>query len=207
LTPAESALLAGLALLVALHVVAERRDARWRWATKAGASLCFVALGFLARASAPVLVALVLALAGDLLLVPRGSPRALRAGIVAFLLAHVALLAAFALRAPDLGWGAASLVALGAIGILVARALWTRVPPTLRGPVAAYVAVVTLMVAGAAAAAGGAGPRWLAVPALAFWANDLLVARDRFVERRAWHRAVGLPLYYGAMAAFALSGA
>jgi len=54
-------------------------------------------------------------------------------------------------------------------------------------------------------ALGVASAMALAVAALAFWTNDLLVARDRFVTSRPWHRAVGLPLYYAAMVAFALA--
>lgn len=41
--------------------------------------------------------------------------------------------------------------------------------------------------------------------AIAFWANDILVARDRFARRTWLNRLYGLPLYYAAMVTFALT--
>ena len=68
----------------------------------------------------------------------------------------------------------------------------------MRGPVVAYVAVISLMVVCAAGPVGaGAGPLLLA-GALAFFVSDLAVARERFVARGFSNRAWGLPLYYGA---------
>ena len=193
--------LAALAILVAVHLRAEQVGSRWQWLTKGASSACFVALGVISRAAAPMMIALVLAFVGDLLLVPKDA-RVFRAGIVVFLLAHVALGAAFVVRGGEV-WirVGAALIGLAASAFLVGRALLPRVPGALRGAVVAYMVVISGMVALAA----GAAPAWLIAPALAFYANDLLVARDRFVEKRFWHRAVGLPLYYGAMAAFALS--
>lgn len=64
--------------------------------------------------------------------------------------------------------------------------------------------VISAMVAAAAGAVGAGASPWLLGAALAFYGNDILVARDRFVVRDWRHRLVGLPLYYGSMAAFAL---
>jgi uncharacterized membrane protein YhhN len=203
----EAALLVALALLVAVHVAAERRATRWQWASKAAASACFVALGIIAHASAWMMLALALAAVGDVLLVPK-DPVVFRVGILAFLGAHVAFSAEFWTRGVSLAWAGGTLVLFAVLAVLVGQRILAAVPPMLKRAVLAYMAVITAMVALAAgAAAGPAGPRWLAAPALAFWANDLLVARHRFLEPAFWHRAVGLPLYYGAMAAFALSGA
>lgn len=199
-------LLAALAILVAVHLVVVRRAPVGEppepcfWLSKGAASACFVALGVISHAAAPMLAALVLAFAGDLLLVPRDA-RVFRVGIVGFLLAHVALGAAFVLRGERWLRVPAALVPLILAAVLVARALLPRVPRPLRGAVLAYMVVISAMVALSA----GATPAWLILPALAFYANDLLVARDRFVTQAFWHRLVGLPLYYGAMAAFALS--
>lgn len=197
-------LIEGVALLALL--LAERREHEpAQFVAKGVASAAFVALGLLAQAPAAILVALALAFVGDLLLVPR-DPRVFRVGIVVFLLAHVAFLVAFSLRSPAYAFAAGALLILALAAALVARWILPRVPRALKGAVLAYMLVITLMVAAAAGASAGAGPIWLVLPALAFWTNDILVARDRFVARQGWHRWVGLPLYYGAMTAFALAG-
>lgn len=182
-----------------LVLFAETRDAtRLAFAGKAVASIAFVLVGILHAAPPLLLAALLLALVGDLLLVPRAAPF-FRAGIIVFLAAHVALGSAFLAR--GVAWDAAgpALLPLVPIGALVAWRLLPRVPPALRAPVIAYVIVITAMVALAA----GTGVRVLLFAAVLFYASDLLVARDRFVERATWHRVVGLPLYYAAMILFA----
>jgi len=67
----------------------------------------------------------------------------------------------------------------------------------MRVPVFTYVAVISVMVWGAAAAvlAGGAA-RPLLIGALLFYFSDLAVARDRFVQKAFINRALGLPAYY-----------
>lgn len=190
-------LMGALSILVAVHIAAERAGSRWQWLTKGAASATFVALGFASGAAPAMLAALVLAFVGDLLLVPRDA-RVFRVGIVVFLLAHVALGAALVARGVSWLYAGIALVPLALAAILVSRALLPRVPSALRAAVVAYVIVISSMVALAA------GSGWYLAPALAFYASDLLVARDRFVKNEFWHRAAGLPLYYGAMAAFAL---
>jgi uncharacterized membrane protein YhhN len=69
-------------------------------------------------------------------------------------------------------------------------------------PVIAYMAVITVMVVGAAALAGNAhlgltGRIVLFCGAILFYVSDILVARNRFVIRQYGNRLVGLPLYYG----------
>jgi hypothetical protein len=95
----------------------------------------------------------------------------------------------------------------------------------MRGPVLAYIAVITGMVAAAAGAVAGAGPalpataaltaggptaRWVwqtavMAAAVAFYLSDVSVARDRFVAPGFGNRIWGLPLYYAAQLLFALS--
>lgn len=190
-------LLGAQAALVALLLLGEARENRaLQTIAKPLASACFVALAWL-HASTPILIALAISFVGDVLLIPR-NPKIFRAGILAFLLAHVAFIAAFVWRA-DLLTSALALVPLVIAAAIVMRWLLPHVDRALKGAVWAYVAVITLMVASAA----GAG--FVVVPALLFWANDILVARDRFVKKAFWHRLVGLPLYYAAMAMFALT--
>jgi uncharacterized membrane protein YhhN len=60
------------------------------------------------------------------------------------------------------------------------------------------VAVISAMVATAAGAFGAGAGGLLLAGALAFFASDLAVARERFVERSFANKLWGLPLYYGA---------
>lgn len=194
-----AALLGVLAASVVLLLVAEaRRSTRLAWATKPVASAAFVALGIDRGADPGVLAALVLAAVGDVLLL---HPRGFRAGLVAFLLAHVAYAATFTARGLDPAWTAGAAVVVAAASALVLRRLFPHVPPALRVPVVAYVVVIGAMVA---AATGTRAPA-IAAAAAAFWLSDLLVTHHRFVRPAVADRIVGLPLYYGAQAVFALA--
>ncbi len=166
---------------------------------------------FDSAANVAILVALALGALGDVLLIPGRRPagpgdgatppppgRVFRLGVLSFLASHLAYIAAFALA--GLSWAAAGLAAvpLGLVGVAFRRYLAGHVGPTLKAAVDAYIAVISLMVAAAfGAAATTSGLAWLPpTAALVFYASDLTVARQRFVVRRAWHRHVGLPLYY-----------
>lgn len=198
-----ASLLAVMAAAIAGYLAAERAGSMfWMWITKPLASATFVLLA-LPPLDPWLFAALVLSFAGDLLLIPR-APRVFRLGILVFLLAHVAFLAAFAAQGIAWGFAAVALVPLVGAAILVARRILPRVSADLKPAVLAYMVVITAMVAGAAgASAAGASPLLL-VAALGFYANDLLVARDRFLQKSWINRAAGLPLYYGAMVVFAL---
>lgn len=185
---------AAVALLLALHLVAEARGmAALRAASKLGASLGFVALaltlGIDPGFDRLVLAALLLSLLGDALLLSAARPMFL-AGLVAFLLAHVAYAAAFLGRAPLPLWPLLPLVLL--VG-LVLRWLWPHLG-SMKGPVVAYCLVIAAMVA----AAMGVASTAVRVGAVLFFLSDLLVARDRFVAEGLANRLVGLPLYYAA---------
>lgn len=160
-----------------------------------------------------VLVALALSWAGDGFLM--GSGRLFMAGLVAFLLAHVAYASAFLVRGTD---GLATLIG-GAVMIVVALSVlrWLNreeLPEEYRVPVAAYVAAIAVMVALALGtawpdlAAGGVPAvtgRAVILGAGAFAVSDILVARHRFVREEGWNRLVGLPLYYAAQLLLAAS--
>lgn len=197
-----------LIALVAL-LIAERRGSRAAtWATKPIASASFVAMilsdGIPGSATSRMLVvAFLLCFAGDILLLSRAT-HVFRAGIVTFLVAHLAFLGAFLSAGIAWDYAALALLPLALVGGLIARWILPHVEAALRRAVIAYVLVITLMVAGAAGAvAAGASPLIL-LAALAFWTNDILVARDRFVKKSWTNRVVGLPLYYAAMVLFAI---
>lgn len=187
--------------LVGALLFAQRKGwHRLEWVLKPAASATFVATGFLAGGldtsfGRVVLAGLVLAAAGDVLLIPK-SKRAFLAGIGAFLAGHVAYAIAFVLRGVD---GATVLLCLGGLGLVafpVLRWLWPHVERPMRIPVIAYVVVITAMVATAAGAAVRTEQWLLLVGAAAFYLSDLSVARDRFVASGFVNRLWGLPLYF-----------
>jgi uncharacterized membrane protein YhhN len=190
-----------VALLLAVHLVAERRGARaLRAATKVGASLAFVALavarGVEGRFGAAILAGLVLSVAGDALLLS-ARRTAFLAGLVAFLLAHVAYAVAFAgVAHPSPGPALAVALATGAVLAWLWRGLGS-----MRGPVIAYCLVISVMLW----LALGVGRPLVRAGALLFYLSDLLVARDRFVRPGFANRVVGLPLYYAGQVLLALA--
>jgi uncharacterized membrane protein YhhN len=155
-----------------------------------------------------VLAGLSLSWVGDVLLIFKSRPPFL-AGLVAFLLGHVCYVLAFSGPGRWGMWIAVALILLAAAGIMVFK--WLR--PYLngmRGPVAAYIVVISAMVASALAVAAAAdvpaAGRWI-VPAgaIVFYLSDICVARDQFVAREFNNRLVGLPLYYLGQFLLALS--
>ncbi|NNL66552.1 MAG: lysoplasmalogenase [Myxococcales bacterium] len=199
---AAGCLLTGIALAGLL--AAEWRESRAGiWLAKPLASLGFLvaALGAGALDDGAgaygrwVFAALVLSFLGDVLLIP---PATFLAGLVSFLLGHVAFAVAFGVRGIDPIWAAGSLpfAAVAVAGAL--RWLRPHVEPAMRMPVQAYVAVISAMVIAAVGAVGAGGPVAIALGALCFYVSDLAVARQRFVARTFWNKTWGLPLYYGA---------
>ena len=210
--PASFALcIAGTALAVAALLVAEYKHmVLLKALAKPIASAGFVALAIAGGAQQTsyglaVLVALAFSWLGDVLLIPRGRPRIFRLGVMAFLLAHVGFIVAFALRgvAPLPTLLAAAVVA--PVGFAIARRLLGKVTPSLRSAVASYIVVISIMVPLGAGTVAAHGQLAIAGAALAFYVSDLSVALDRFVSPGFVNRAWGLPLYYAAQLAFAWS--
>ncbi len=142
-----------------------------------GAALVAPVPTALAASVRPWLVAgLVASLAGDILLLPPGR---FVPGLVAFLAAHVAYLAAFLLVGGEVAWlivgllaGAVVLTTVGRVLLRAARAAG------LGAPVAAYLAVITLM----AVAATRTGEPAAVAGAWLFVASDALLGWGRFRE-------------------------
>jgi uncharacterized membrane protein YhhN len=180
------------AAFLGLHLVAERRGLpALRAIGKLGASASFlslaIALGPHGRFGLAILAALVLSLLGDALLLSARKPLFL-AGLVAFLLAHVAYVVAFApVSRPS---AIAGLVIL-AVTALVVRWLWPHADG-MRAAVGAYAVVIAVMLS----LALGVDRDAIRAGAVLFWLSDLTVARDRFVYETPSNRLVGLPLYY-----------
>lgn len=183
-------------------LIAEWQDSRvgiWVMKPLAAAGYVALALAFGALDSTYgllILTGLGLSFLGDVFLIPEDSPGVFRAGILAFLLGHVAYTVAFAQRGLD---AAASLVAAVVVIAIAAGVLrWLRpyVGADMRIPVYAYVLVISTMVVFAVGTSvAGLRPDIL-VGALLFYLSDLAVARDRFVSPGFGNRAWGLPFYF-----------
>ena len=145
-----------------------------------------------------LLAALVLSLVGDVALLSDTQTRFV-VGLASFLLAHVAYVAAFVhLGVPrrDLGLvGLALVVGLAAVvGRRVVPAAWREGGPGLGGAVAAYIAVIGVMVV----AAWATGHPLVALGASVFMVSDAILAMGRFVrERRLGALAVMVTYHLG----------
>ena len=195
---------------LAALLVGEARHITWLKATaKPLASAGFLGLAITAGALDSaygrwVLAALAFSWLGDVFLLSRAE-RTFLLGLGAFLLGHVAYGLAFAVHGQDLTSSAAALAVLTVAAIVVLRWLEPHLPPAMRRPVTAYIAVITAMVALAAGAFAAGGHPSLPIGAIAFYLSDLAVARDRFVAPGFANRAWGLPLYYFAQLCLAWS--
>ncbi|RLB37068.1 MAG: lysoplasmalogenase [Deltaproteobacteria bacterium] len=214
LMPATLILLPGALALAALLHFERRQDRRGMVPVKTGLSCLFIAAALLQGSTEGayfrwLVTGLILCLAGDVLLA-LPQQRAFLAGIGAFLLGHVAYVAAFfQLTEADLiPWIGATvtLVVSGA----VYRWLWPHLGD-MKFAVLAYVVVISLMVCTALAlfrmdTLALPGRRLVLVGAVLFYVSDLFVARDRFVSPGFENRLIGLPLYYAGqfMIAFSL---
>jgi len=184
-----------------------RDDSRLRWVGKPGVIVALI-VAAVATDGAPAAVrawfvaGLALSLAGDVALLPE---RWFIAGLASFLLAHVAYIAGMA-RLP-LEWALGSLVVLAAAAVIgppLLRAVRAG-QPSMLGPVAAYLVVISAM----AITAWCTSEPWLIAAAMAFFASDAMLGWGRFVtptrERRFDRRvaAVGVMVcYHAAQACF-----
>jgi uncharacterized membrane protein YhhN len=192
-----------------VHIVADHRRA-WvaAWIAKPATMLAIMAAAL--AAPGPLdgygrLIALGLAcsLVGDVFLMLR--PARFLAGLVAFFVAHLVYIAAFAGRAqPDNLWLAILLAGFG-------TAIYAFLRPglgRLRLPVLAYVAAIVTMVWTAVTAwttIGGAGPAAAAAGAVFFLVSDTSLGVARFRHRYPGAQAVTLGTYYVGQWLIALS--
>jgi uncharacterized membrane protein YhhN len=149
------------------------------------------------------LVALVLSLLGDVFLM---LPQDLFiAGLASFLAAHLAFIVGLWLDGQTaLAFAIGVAVAAAAIAVIgrrILRAVRRGGQPEMAPPVAAYMGVISLMLA---SAIGTREPLAIAGAGL-FYASDAMIAWERFVRPQAWHRLAIIVTYHLAQAGLTLS--
>lgn len=180
------------------------------WLFKPTASLAFMAAAYTAGALDTdygwwILLGLALSLGGDVLLIPEGSGPAFLAGVLSFLLGHVAYVCAFVSLGLDVRIAGFAAVGAALAVAAVAPTLVRAAPPDLKVAVGAYIAVISTMIVTAFGASAHVGVPAVWVGAGLFYVSDLFVARERFMTPGFANQGVGLPLYYGGQIVLALS--
>ncbi|MCU0896115.1 MAG: lysoplasmalogenase [Burkholderiales bacterium] len=211
MTPAVLALSAAALVSAALHIPAEYGGPRWRvyvfkplTTTLILAIACLPAAGVEPRYQWAIVVGLLFSLAGDVfLMLPHDR---FIAGLVAFLLAHVAYIVAFTTGAP-LGTSPWLLVPVALVAAAILRVLWPGLG-RLKLPVTVYVIVIVVMTWTAAARAvalPSTAAMLAAAGAVLFLASDAILALNRFGKPFRAGRALNLATYFAGQWLIALS--
>jgi uncharacterized membrane protein YhhN len=198
-----------LVALVVLLVGEAKGLSGLKAAAKATASTGFILFAIYAGALGTpygrlILLGLALSWFGDIFLLSR-SPQFFQAGLVSFLLAHVAYGASFVFRGQNAASALVTLALIAIVAFFVLRWLLPHVTGDMRKPVLAYIIVISTMVTLAAGTYGRWGNGFILVGAIAFYLSDVSVARDRFVAPGYKNALWGLPLYYGGQLLLAYS--
>lgn len=151
-----------------------------------------------------ILAGLAFSWCGDMFLIGP-SRTAFLSGLVAFLLAHVAYVAAFVTHGYERRWVFMATVPVTVIAIGVFSWLAPHTPASLTVPVRAYVTVISLMVIFAIGTRGRGGSLLIVAGAVLFFLSDLSVAALRLVQTDYPTYLIGLPLYYAGQVCLALS--
>jgi uncharacterized membrane protein YhhN len=187
-----------LATLALIYAEYTGKD-RLRTSSKFVASSSFIAVGLCCFHGGAygtwILIGLVFGAIGDIALLGR-SNRAFLAGLVAFLIGHIAYVVAAAAVAPLATWPQlAAIVPVIAAGVALRGWLWPKLG-ALKVPVIFYVLVITAMVVGSFATWRTGHCRYFTIGAVIFFLSDLCVARDKFIAPGFANKLVGLPLYF-----------
>jgi len=126
-------------------------------------------------------------------------------GLGAFLLAHIAYIAAFVVFGVSVKWVVVAVLPIALIAITVSLWLAPYIPQELVIPVRVYTAVISLMVIGAFGTRGRGATILVLAGAVMFFLSDLSVAALRLVQTDMPTYIMGLPLYYAGQVCLALS--
>ena len=201
----EAVVLAALSVITA-GVMVLTRTAEWTYTLITVASVLFVLAGIAGRAWKHefghfLLLALVLCCVGDL-----AGPHDFTHGTLAFLGAHLALIAAFLVQGIE--WrrliSPLPLVA-GVTWIGLARWILPHVPPSQYWLVCSYMSVLFVMVILSSVTRLLRGRALLMCGTFLFFISDIFVARWKFVDSSAINAFFCYPLYYISCAMLALS--
>ncbi|MDX8442581.1 lysoplasmalogenase [Mesorhizobium australafricanum] len=198
---------------VAAVIYAFALDMAPKWTRTAAKTLAVAFLAVLAAMQGgPLLLvaALGLSAVGDAFL-SRDGEKAFLGGLASFLAAHFVYVALFVRAGGGLdllsaeAWRGAIASAMAAFSIVMLAALWRRVGPQLRVPIAVYVAAILAM----GISALTTGNAWVIAGAVLFIASDGLLAAERFLlaaisPHRVWMRYAVWVLYYAAQLAITL---
>jgi len=202
--------LAAMAIACILLVVSRLIDVRIGViASKFVASTAFLAIAILSGAlrsgyGRVLFTGLVFSWFGDMFLL--GTTRQFfLAGLVIFLLGHLAYVVAFFVHGLNAKWSIAAFVPVAAISVLVALWLAPYLPADMIVPVRTYTFVISLMVIAAFGTKGSGGPLLIPAGATLFYFSDLSVAAGQFVEPAFPNYVWGLPFYYAGQLLLALS--
>lgn len=182
--PVIAALIAAGFVAVADWLAVAKADRLFEGIAKPGVILClFVAVLLAGPGTSPIrwllIVALAASLAGDWLLLPPGQ---FVAGLVAFLVAHLAYLALFLLGALEPGLAAGGGIAAVALLATAGRPVLAGARRVgLGGPVVLYLGAILAM----AVVATASGSVLAAAGAWLFVASDTLLGWDRFASAPA----------------------
>jgi uncharacterized membrane protein YhhN len=208
---AADALLAAFAVVAVANWVSRARDDhRLELATKPTATLLLLGLALALEPADPTVRALIalgvgLSLVGDVLLLPQVE--VFIGGIAAFLLAHLAFVAAFAVMGVDPVPAVVAAVAVAVLAAPIARRLLSALGDSgdagLRGPVLVYLLVIGAMVATAV----GTGSPLAMAGAVTFLASDTLLAWNRFVRAVPFGRPLVMITYHLGLLGIVLSAA
>ncbi|MBZ9996786.1 lysoplasmalogenase [Mesorhizobium sp. BH1-1-4] len=157
-----------------------------------------------------LIAALALSAIGDAFL-SRDGEKAFLGGLGSFLLAHIVYIALFLRSGAGMWvlgsepWRGAIALAMAVFAIVMLAALWRRVGPGLRIPIAVYVLAILAM----GMSALTTGNAWLIGGAVLFMASDGVLAAEKFLiaaisPHRAWMRLAVWVLYYAAQLAITL---
>ena len=204
-------ILVGLVAVACITLVALQLHAHWVPAgvAKFIASTAFVTLAIRGGALDSVYGRLVLAglafsWCGDMLLIGQ-SQKAFLAGLVAFLLAHVAYVSAFVQHGYHRGWTIGAAIPITVLAIAVWAWLAPYTPAHLSIPVRAYITVISLMVIFAFGTRGRGGSLLIVAGAVLFFLSDLSVAALRLVQTGYPTYVIGQPFYFAGQVCLALS--
>lgn len=126
-------------------------------------------------------------------------------GLGAFLLAHIAYIAAFVVFGVSIRWVIVAALPIAITAVTVSAWLAPHIPPELVIPVRVYTAVISLMVIGAFGTRGRGATILVLAGAVMFFMSDLSVAALRLVQTEMPTYVLGLPLYYAGQVCLALS--